>query len=102
MTRYSVAGKRLSPYFAGSGVKMVHLFTSGDGLRFEPAGDEPMLTCDWPNAFDSHNIFFWSEVEQPLADRWNIRVSRSLGLGDETRGGLLVGVFKSAQCVNTK
>jgi len=64
MTRYSVAGKRLSPYFAGSGVKMVHLFTSGDGLRFEPAGDEPMLTCDWPNAFDSHNIFFWSEVEQ--------------------------------------
>ena len=64
MTRYSVEGERLTPYFAGKGRKAVHLLASGDGLTFRELGAEPILTCDLPNAFDSHNIFFWSEAEQ--------------------------------------
>jgi hypothetical protein len=63
MTRYSIAGKRLTPYFAGAGDKLVHLFVSHDGLSFTPKSETPIFTCDWPNAFDSHNIFFWSEAE---------------------------------------
>ena len=57
MTRYSVEGERLTPYFAGKGRKAVHLLASGDGLTFRELGAEPILTCDLPNAFDSHNIF---------------------------------------------
>ena len=65
MTRYFTAGKeRMTPYFAGQGGKEVYLFGSGDGLRFRQLEEEPVLTCDLPNAFDSHNIFFWSEVEE--------------------------------------
>ena len=65
MTRYFTAGReRMTPYFAGQGGKEVYLFGSGDGLRFRQLEEEPVLTCDLPNAFDSHNIFFWSEVEE--------------------------------------
>ena len=64
MTRYSVEGESLTPYFAGKGTKAIHLLASGDGLTFRELGSEPIVTCDLPNAFDSHNIFFWSHVEQ--------------------------------------
>ncbi|MSP12086.1 MAG: hypothetical protein EXR62_03910 [Chloroflexi bacterium] len=63
MTRYFVGGQRLTPYFAGSGTKEVRLLVSGDGLRFTEVADNPVMTCDLRNAFDSHNVFFWSETE---------------------------------------
>ena len=73
MTRYSVEGQRMTPTFAGKGRKAVHLLASGDGLTFHEMGAEPILTSDLPNAFDSHTIFFWSEIEQQYLCYFRIR-----------------------------
>jgi hypothetical protein len=64
MTRYYVQGQRLTPYFAGQGKKEVFLLTSGDGIHFRSGSQEPILSCELPNAFDSQNIFFWSDAEE--------------------------------------
>ena len=64
MAQYYVQGQRITPYFAGEGGKEVYLLVSEDGLRFREASNEPILRCDWPNAFDSQNVFFWSEAER--------------------------------------
>ena len=64
MVQYFAGDKPLTPYWAGKGIKTLHLFGSKDGKRFRRLTDEPIPTCDWSNAFDAHNVFFWSDVEQ--------------------------------------
>lgn len=45
---------------AGTGRSGLHAFASGDGLRWRPLADGPVLT---DGAFDSQNVPFWSEHE---------------------------------------
>ncbi len=64
LVQYFAGGQSLTPYDAGKGGKQVYLYGSGDGVHFRPLGEEPVLHCDLPNAFESSNAFFWSAAEQ--------------------------------------
>ncbi len=46
---------------AGTSERGLHGFVSGDGLRWRPWRDKPLLT---QGAFDSQNVAFWSASEQ--------------------------------------
>lgn len=52
---------------SGTGDRRALFLVSRDGLRFRRPEPQPELISSLPNAFDSFNVFFWSDIEQQYA-----------------------------------
>jgi hypothetical protein len=61
---YLAGGEILTPSVDPGGTKRLALYASADGVRFTRMKLQPDFTTSLPNAFDSLNVFFWSEAEQ--------------------------------------
>ncbi|MBP8130291.1 MAG: hypothetical protein KA184_12000 [Candidatus Hydrogenedentes bacterium] len=59
-TRPGVAPEERYKALAGTSETGLHVFVSGDGLRWRKMQDTPVIT---EGAFDSQNVAFWSELE---------------------------------------
>lgn len=63
-TRPGVPAAERFKALAGTSASGLHGFVSGDGVRWRPLREAPLLT---QGAFDSQNVAFWSEAEHCYA-----------------------------------
>ena len=63
-TRPGVPSEERFKALAGTSTSGLHVFASGDGLRWRPWREGPILS---EGAFDSQNVAFWSEAEHCYA-----------------------------------